>query len=299
MVSKVATKVNDAFSAINYRVNQFKHIKKNHRLSPIGYQIVQEINHEGVAVVPIEKLNFTSTTRFLDAAKKACKDLKDPYFTNSQSIEYDTGFKHCIPINPTQIAKKYPELYLWGLDEKLLDIIEKCIGLPIAYHGVIVRKEIVDSQQIGSRIWHKDMEDFNIIRVSIYLSDVLDDTSGPFEYIPRHLSASYKDFKWLFRQGESNILDKHMQKVVPSSKWKTCKGPAGTVIFGAVAKIFHHGKIPLKERIAASYYYTSRNPTNEELCLTNSFQKGIPLITAPLTKRQRECLWRYQELLPE
>lgn len=293
ITSKAVTKVNDLLSSANYGLNQVKHLKNLPPLSPIGNKIVQEINQEGVSVVSLEQLGFLSNPALLKSMEMAVKDLDELSARKKCSLEYNSGFEHCIPINPRQIATRYPELFLWGLDESLLDIIENCIGLPIAYHGVIVRKEIVDGQQIGSRVWHTDHEDVNIIRVSIYLTDVLDDEAGPFEYIPRSSSPSYRDFK-----GVASITDEEMHKVVPSSQWKACKGAAGTVIFGAVSKVFHHGKTPLKERVAASFFYTSTSPTNEKLCREYSFQSGIPLITAPLTERQRQCLWKYQDLLP-
>jgi hypothetical protein len=90
-----------------------------------------------------------------------------------------------------------------------------------------------------------------------------------------------------------------MRRVVPEDRWRRCFGPAGTVIFGAVAKIFHHGKIPRHPRKVCSYYYTSRHPKNEELCREYSFQSGMSELNVSLSQRQRRCLWEYEELLPE
>ncbi|MFQ4141356.1 hypothetical protein [Chlorogloeopsis sp. ULAP02] len=292
ILNKVERKLAQLTSSYIYRTKQITHARKLPVISEIGRCIVRELNREGVAVLHLRELPFSSNVSLLNAMEKAVKDLHEASPDSPRLTEYRTGFEHCIPINPTRIAMYYPELFLWGLDEQLLDIIENCIGLPPAYHGVILRKEIVDEQQVGSRIWHQDQDDRNIIRVSIYLNDV-DEKGGAFEYIPRSLTPSIRTFKY-----GPNILDEHMEEVIPSSKWKTCTGPAGTVVFAAAAKIFHHGKMPSKERMAASFYYTSRNPSNEKLCREFSFQSGIPFIFQPLTKRQRECLWKYQELLP-
>ncbi|HAC66325.1 MAG TPA: hypothetical protein DCF68_23015 [Cyanothece sp. UBA12306] len=290
---KLTHKISRLVSDGIYRIKQANYRLQLPKLTKDGQKIVEQLNQEGIFMIPLEQLPFESNYSLLEALEKLRKDLI-AVSSDSSIRDYHRGFKHCIPINPTKIARDYPELFLWGLDEKLLDIIENCIGLPVAYHGVIARKEIVDGQQIGSRRWHKDGEDRNIIRLTLYLNDVLDETAGPFEYIPRSLTPSYKAF-----EQNSDILDEHMSKVVPREKWKMCLGSKNTVVFGTVAKIFHHGKVPLQERMAVSFHYTSRNPLNEERCREFSFEKGIPLITAPLTMRQQECLWKYQKLLPK
>ena len=293
MFQKVKRKLVDLAGWSQYRTKQILHHKYLPDLDVTGYNILHTMRKEGIATIPLQKLDFSANEPFLRVTQQLIQDL---LLTDAENYEneYGQGFQHCIPINPTTIAHKYPELYLWGLDENLLDIIENCIGLPVAYHGVVARKEILDGQQIGTRIWHKDSEDRNIIRVIIYLSDVLDGESGPFEYIPLTTRLSYKDFR-----GFRTLDDVVMRKVMPEKLWKMCLGPSNTVIFGSVAKVFHRGKIPQKERIAVSYCYTSRNPLNPKLCKEYSFQKGLPLLNVRLSERQKSCLWDYKHLLPK
>lgn len=292
-LQKVGKKFAKASSTLSYRLAQAKYAKQLPALSAIDREIVDEVNREGIAIRSLEDLGFASTSSLHKACHSLIEDLERPL--GSEGMEYSMGFTHCVPAKPSRIAKEYPDLYLWGLDDRILNIIENCIGLPPAYHGVIARKEINDAKQVGSRLWHQDQEDRNIIRISIYLNDIgVDD--GPFEYIPKALTPCPSAFK------DTNYMasDAAMAKVVPPSQWKACTGSAGTVIFAATAKVFHHGKVPRSnvERIAVSYYYTSQNPTNEELCRTYSFQSGIPFLTHPLNERQRNALWEYKELLP-
>lgn len=294
LTGKARNKINrimrTIFSLFRYRLRQVLYaLNSSSNVPVVGYKILNSINHEGVAIFDLDDLGIPSTPFFLEAVDKALEDADA--FSDSLSIEYNTGFDNFSPINPTYIARKYPAIYLWGLDEKLIDIIEHCMGLPIAYHGVTIRKDFVNSQQTGPRAWHKDCEDINTIRIMIYLNDVLDNNGGPFEYIPKSLSPSYKHFKWLSLQGEDEILDKHMKRVVNPSEWKTCIGPKNTAIVFSGAKFFHHGKVPLSERITATYCYTSREPQNKEICLINSFHKGLSLIKYPLTERQKMCIY--------
>jgi hypothetical protein len=275
------------------RADQLRHLPRRPPLSPIGRHIVAALRREGVAAVPLDALPFASNAALNGALPRVRRylDRLDPGAPSL--LEYEEGFDHCVPINPSRIATELPALFMWGLDEALLDIVESYLGLDVAYHGVCIRKEIVDGRPAGTRFWHLDGEDFDVVRVMIYLSDVLDDESGPFEYVPRHSSPSWRDFP-----GIEGITDDAMRRVVPEWRWRRAKGPRGTVIFGAVAKVFHHGKIPFAPRKMASFHYTSRHPLNERLCRDYSFEPGIPHLREPLTERQRACLWKYAALLP-
>lgn len=296
LLKKIENRITKARSGLSYRLEQMKYAAKRPALSETDRQIVQEINREGVAIRSIESIDLLSSQLFQQVSKSVVQELKNIPSIKPEETEYKVGFRHCIPINPTKIAKKYPALYLWGLNERILDIVENCIGLPVAYHGVIARKEINDGQQIGTRLWHQDQDDRNIIRITIYLNDVgIND--GPFEYISKPLTPSIRAFK----KTNYVISDEAMAKVVPPSKWKACTGPAGTIIFAAAAKVFHHGRVPSSgnERIAVSYHYTSRQPTQAELCKTFSFKTGIPCLTQRFSARQLAALWEYRELLPK
>jgi hypothetical protein len=296
VLQKIRKKITKATSDFSYRLDQLHYAKKLPTLSATDRQIVDEINRDGVAVRSLNDLCLSSTPSLQKASEHLVQDLEKSAFINPENIEYKTGFRHCIPVNPSQVAKKYPALYLWGLDDRILAIIEHCIGLPIAYHGVTVRKEINDGKQIGTRLWHQDQDDRNIIRISIYLNDVgIDD--GPFEYIPKALTPSMR----LFKDTNYVITDDVMARVIPPSQWKACTGVAGTIVFAAAAKVFHHGKVPRsnRQRIAASYHYTSRQPTDPELCKTFSFKSGLPFLNHSFTARQRDVLWEYQDLLPQ
>ncbi|UJR85258.1 Hypothetical protein I5071_73380 [Sandaracinus amylolyticus] len=290
---RLVKRTRQAAGHVRHRANQVRHLRRRPPLSAIGRHIIAELRRDGVAAVPLEALPFASNPALFDAMPRVCQHLDRLDPDAASTLEYKDGFEHCVPINPSKIATDFPELFMWGLDESLLDIVESCIGLDVAYHGVCARKEIVDGRSVGTRLWHRDGEDHDVIRVLIYLSDVLDDESGPFEYVPRHSSPTYRDF-----HGIDEITDEEMRRVVPEWRWRRVKAPRGTVVFGAVAKIFHHGRIPRSARKLASFCYTSRHPKDEVLCRAFSFESGIPFLNEPLSDRQRACLWKYQELLP-
>jgi hypothetical protein len=292
VTNKVASKVRGAAHATSYRLRQARYWPNLPQLSASHRAIVREIEDRGVATRALRELELASNDALFSVMHEVSRALDE---ATRDDLEYEVGFEHCTPLNPSDVASRFPEVYLWGLDEALLDLIETCVGLPIAYHGVIARRELVDGRGVGTRLWHKDADDVNIIRVSVYLNDVLDDDDGPFQYVPKKMTPPYREFR-----GAGAIRDELMARVVPESRWQKCLGPAGTVIFGAVAKVLHSGRVPKRPRKALSYYYTSTQPTQEELCRKFSFEKGLSSLRleGPLSERQRSCLWKYAAYLP-
>jgi hypothetical protein len=288
-VRKVGNRLARVESRARYEVERLQHRSKRPHLSDSHRKIVEEIEQEGVCIRTLAGLGVPCTPAFVQAFEPLVRDLEGSTLGangNQQAgkLEYGYGFEHCVPVNPSRIAQAYPALYLWGLDEVILDIVENCIGLPVTYHGVLARREINDGKQIGSRLWHNDAEDRIIIRVNTYVTDVRVE-DGPFEYVPKPISPPHGTFS-------SMVDDAAVAKVVPREFWKACPGPAHTVIIAATSQVLHHGKVPTSDRrrIAVSHYYTSRHPTCEELCRAFSFAPGLPYIKAPLSKRQREAL---------
>jgi hypothetical protein len=190
---------------------------------------------------------------------------------------------------------------LWGLEERLLNIVENYIGLPIAYHGVLFRQDIATDQPGTTQQWHRDGEDRRIVKVIIYLSDV-GLNNGPFEYIPKLLTPSYQSFGRIYRKilksGFSGISDEEMRQIVPASSWKACLGSVGTVIFVDTRSVFHRGKPPRAERSALYYMYTSRNPKRPDMCKANfDFDRDrLTVLVKTLPPSQRECIFWEQSI---
>lgn len=273
-----------------------RHQRRLPPLRPIGRRVLDTVCEDGVAVLPLDELAIPGTDRFIPQADAIAERLEATRL-DQHANEYGVGFRSAVPINPSVIAEEFPDLFLWGLDDAMLDLAENFIGLPVAYHGVTARKDLVDHQQRGSRKWHQDDEDRRVMRVLIYLSDVLDEGDGPFEYLPPDLGLSARSFRDAASAGM--MTDEEVQRVVPTDQWRRVLGPKHTVILASTDRVFHRGRPPQRERKVLSYYYTSREPTNVKLCKQFSFQTGVPSLKSPLTTRQSECLWDYAALLPQ
>jgi hypothetical protein len=93
-----------------------------HRPTPEEQKIVQALEKYGVALATLEDLAIAGSDRFFLAAKNISQEFK----SNAQNPLYRG--KHTLNINAEQIIR-YPELFLWGADAKLLRIIENYLKL--------------------------------------------------------------------------------------------------------------------------------------------------------------------------
>lgn len=168
---------------------------------------------------------------------------------------------HCISIDPPELAEVAPEVLMAGLDDNVLDAVEQYLGVPVAFCGVHLRKDIGNSAQVGTRIWHLDTEDHRTVRMIIYLNDVTVD-DGPFEYIPLDISQSMPDEikERGLRAKDDPLLDDEMARLVPVEQWCQATGPRGTIALADNARLFHHGKAHDSLRLAIFYTFTSRSP---------------------------------------
>ena len=88
------------------------------------------------------------------------------------------------PRLPNRRLMDFPEIYMWGLERRLLDLIENYVGLPIRYHGADLRREVADGKLNDVRQWHIDAEDRRMFKCILYLNDV-EEGGGPFMFLPR------------------------------------------------------------------------------------------------------------------
>lgn len=239
--------------------------------------VLDSLQQEGVFVTSLDSLAIPATDLFKQAAQEILSDLQS-LPTNSKSV---------VVIPDAQIAD-YPDLILWGVEERLLNIIENYIGMPVRYYGAGVRRELANGKTMDVRQWHRDIDDRRMLKIIIYLNDV-DIAGAPFEYIPQSLTLSASE---KIKYSSGFIGDQKMQAIVSSSEWKTCTGNYGTVIFAGTSHVFHRAKTPVgSDRFSITYAYTSINPVAplasrlESTMTQNQWQA----IADRLNARQRKC----------
>jgi hypothetical protein len=262
-----------------YQAALAEHLSYLPVLSAADMSLVETIKTEGVAITSLEALSIPSSQKFIQAAKKLV-----PEVPNSLSGKKDEFVVHA----SSQQVMQYPELFMWGLEQRLLNIAENYLGLPVAYHGMYFRRDIANQVQQKSRLWHIDMEDRKVLKIIVYIHDVNDD-SGPFEYIPQPLTASVckaLNYKYGY------LHDETINRVISPSHFKSCTGLSGTVVFAGTASILHRGKIPVdSDRFTMFFDYTSRVPKHPFYTTSSLPQEDLLLLAENFSQHQKDCVF--------
>jgi len=111
-----------------------------------------------------------------------------------------------------------------------------------------------------SQLWHRDPEDYYILKMFVYLSDVGED-AGPVTYAAgSHLKVGLpREPSYIKRRGDAKRTeDSQMAKVLPSEQWIQVTGPKGTIIF-ADTRGFHKGGLAReRDRVMYLCMFTSQ-----------------------------------------
>jgi len=244
-------------------------------------KIVDDIKIEGVHISSVESLNIPGTCDVLRSASALMPELakSPPTARSGFMVQTESGY-----------FKDHPELYLWGVDDTVLDIAENYLGVPVGFDGIHINRSIANGLHKGTRMWHLDQQDHRMLRVIIYLNDI-DDDSAAFQYLPKQHSERVRQS---LSYSNELLSDTIMRSVVAEDQWKSCVGPRGTVIFVDPANIFHRGKIPKdRERYAIFYSYHSDKPMHERYLWPGYSPDLSAGIRDGLNERQRACVfWR-------
>jgi hypothetical protein len=272
-------------SRLLYKAEQAIHLSTLPVLSSNERGIVDALHQEGVCVTSLDALGIPGSDRLLDAAHQVMATM--PSILSPDPLnDWHIG-NHAVQVNSVQLASNYPDIYLWGLQQRLLTIVTQYIRQPVSYLSVNLRRDMANALQVGTRLWHRDIEDYRMLKVIIYLNDVGAE-GGPFEYIPRSLTPGYESFP-----NTAKILNQDMVRAVPESAWKSCTGAAGTIVLVDTASVFHHGSVPESERYALFFTYTSRRPHWIEPYKGNFAKGNAKILTQDLSRQQKQyLLWK-------
>ncbi|NJM17293.1 MAG: 2OG-Fe(II) oxygenase [Richelia sp. RM2_1_2] len=265
---------------LNFQAAQKKHCDNLPVISDYEQDLIGKLKTEGVAMTCLEALSIPSTESMLEAAKILMPKI-------SANIS-DNKNEFVVHATPQQILE-HEEIFIWGLEQRLINIVENYIGLPVAYHGAYFRRDIANKIQSKSRLWHIDSEDKKVLKIVIYLNDV-DDNNGPFEYIPKFFTPKLVSS---LKYNHGYVQDKTMEKRISPLEFKTCTGIAGTVILAATGGIFHRGKVPVSsDRYTVFFDYTSRKPiVHNHYGASFLSHEDLQLLSKNLSPQQKQCVF--------
>jgi hypothetical protein len=258
-----------------YHVELEQHASLLPRLTEEDALLVDAIRHEGAGAIDLESLGIPGTARLLEIGQSLIPALASYPLNSGSTVSM-----------PLEQLIAHPEIYRFGLEERLLDIVESYIGLPPMYLGADFKRERADSRAIDVRQWHLDVEDRRMLKLILYLNDV-SITGGPFEYVPKdatHLAAV------ALRYHSGFVSDDAMDAVVPRSNWRACTGQVGFAVLGDTCGIFHRATPPIsQDRFSITFSYSSRHPVTTYETVAFTEEQMRPILDA-LSERQRSCV---------
>ncbi|PSB29273.1 phytanoyl-CoA dioxygenase [Stenomitos frigidus] len=270
MLKIILRKIHRILSDIKYSFDLRQHAKHLPALSPQDRAIVEACRKEGTCVTSLEALGLPST-EMLEEAKELLVDMQAVLARRTNLKTWGTCENPAYPQIFT--VTDLPVIADWAQNQRLLNIIENYIGLPVAFQGVHLRRDFANEHPVTTEFWHRDLEDRRVIKLFVYLSDVATE-AGPYEYIPRSkvTPAIVRQIETSFKQRvasnpyDMGLIDDEMAAIVPRSDWHSCEGPTGTAVFSDSVAVFHHGKSRQQGRSALFFVYTAKNPLRPQDC---------------------------------
>jgi len=248
--------------------------------------IVDGLERDGIFVTTLEALGVAHSADMLAAAQH----VADDFAPRARALTRNGSMFNIVP---SDAIVNRPGIIAWGLQSRLLNIVEAYIGLPAAYDGPHIAYTVADGREVGTRRWHRDREDHRMVKIAIYCNDV-DAGGGPFEMIrtageddPAYPYASLSDEELALRYGDRTVWD-----------ILSCEGRTGTVIFADTARNYHRGRPAWsKDRKAIFFSYFARRPRHPFCCdrsgLSPAQMANFAMNLPGITPRQRDSIfWR-------
>lgn len=247
-------------------------------ISPTEAVLVKEVDANGVAVTSLDELALPGTDELKAALSRVTAML----------AARDTGVNSAIKPTREELASE-TDIYQWGLNNRLLDIVENYIGQPARYYGAAVYREVADGKTEGTRQWHRDIEDFRVFKILVWLNDV-GPKGGAFQYVPRPASdQAVSQLKYV----AGFVTDPALSDVVDPSQWVKATGPQWTAVMADPARILHRASpAEDRDRYSVTFTWTSRHPIK-------TIPNPDPFTSSELTRLRQGLDSRQLACLPE
>lgn len=236
--------------------------------SPVENTVIQELRNTGISVVHISDLLAPSIFAGLKGWAEALIEsptIREKISAVEQGARPKTKANKFYLVRPLG-ERPHVEIRDKVVEMSLSDPILRIVG---GYFGMLGRLTALDlwynvptsGPDVVSQRWHRDPEDRTIVKTFLYLRDV-DETNGPFCYIPRtHNGGPYKR---IHRQavGRGNYpKDGDVDRRFPPDLRRVCTGKAGTLIFCDTTGFHRGGHATGGPRVVLNAVYTTNAGT--------------------------------------
>jgi hypothetical protein len=230
-------------------------------LTTAQQRVVEALRQDGIAVVPFRELvpDAALWERLSGEIKDFVQDMEDR-MTNDPAAFAKMKKNYLLRrfrLNSRTFTLEDPWLRLGFF---FAEIVNEYLGLWTKLAEIdhwYTRVGGGDQERIASQRWHRDPEDKKLIKIFMYFSDV-DEGSGPFEYIPGTGPGGAHEKLWPWTPSVSVYPPlREIEAAIPQSQWKSCTGPAGTIVFCNTSGLHRGGFCQSKPRILATWKFLS------------------------------------------
>ena len=261
-------------------------------LTAHGLAIVDDLHSDGVYTTSLSTLALSGDRGMFEDAKALSVQL-------AQRSRHLANKKRAILTATANDVLAMPSLFNWGLDDRVLDIVESYLGESCAYDGLAYYYSRADGREVSTRKWHRDREDWRMVKVAIYINNVCEE-SGPLEVLEPEIQKQLdRELSWPYQTVTQDRLTRMAGLAATANLAKSITGIDGTVIFVDTARCHHRGKPPTTcDRSAIFYSYFPSSPRHPFCCERSTLSRQqLRQLAEELPQRQKDCV-RWRDRLP-
>jgi hypothetical protein len=228
-------------------------------------QISNEMKERGIVVGGSSQFLTAEGNEALEEASREVMELSrspDVQAIASGKMRLDKAKKEYLirlVTDDRELSTDHP-LARIALDPKLLELISSYLGMwPRLFSVEAWLNYPTELPAKDAQLWHHDPEDFQVVKVFIYLNDV-DENLGPFSYIPKTQPFGAETARIRQYVGRGRTQDEEISVGFPPDTWCICTGPAHTMIIADTIGYHRGGKPVSGNRILIRFTYTSGAP---------------------------------------
>jgi hypothetical protein len=247
------------------RASRRRYAEQTPMLDATQRRIVEQLREEGYATVPFSELvpdSWVWSELEADAASFVADteaELAREREGGESALRRRAGKEFVVRKYSwgAQLGRDDPWLRV-GINRRLLDVANAYLELwsKLEYLDVWYTLPIGADERRSSQRWHRDFNDRHLLKAFLYLVDV-DDSTGPFEYVPRSAPGGELDRLWPWRPlGENYPPDDEVAQHI-DGRAVTFTAPRATLIFCNTAGFHRGGFAKAKPRVLATWTWDS------------------------------------------
>ena len=229
------------------------------RLSGESARVVAELREHGVAISSVSELGIADEFGDVTSALTQAWDV-ERHSDDAEKAFLDEILGHVPTLAPTS------PWALLALAAPVRSIADGYLGMftQLRYYNVWRNRPTPEPPR-SSQLWHRDRDDFMILKMFIHL-DGVGRGAGPFRYArgTHSTGPNHQDPKWTVEDGVNRASDEEVAPVATPSDWVDAIGPAGTVVFADTTGLHCGGWARTNERRLFTCMYTSRDSQARE-----------------------------------